>query len=609
MKVNKNFVLFFIAVLLLAIYISGLESLGDTYSIANTNNFVLAPEAENVLVVYNIEYIEDEDNNDVQDSYQVAIEYASAREIPNENICGISTNTSEVISREEYDEAYDVNNLYDRHIKQDIEDCLTHEGIKEKVRYIVLVRGIPLKINTYSETGNGYADFASVDSEVTLLFTDTPIHWRYGNPYRFYGDQYRKFETRFNSFKYSIGGITISYLVTRIDGYTLSDALNVIERSLNSDQSMNYQWVLDDDPNALGTGYDTMLLAKDVLTQQGLSYYISYDNTVNSLTTEEDANYTPVIGYTSHGIYASGIGPNGIYNGVLDFGFANGAVYTSWESFNGYSFRDPSATNHNAVADWISVGGTAGIGNVYEPWASGISEEFMFFSRLAAGYPLADAAYSSIPFISFVNVVAGDPLMTINDFKNVRIKAAHFDNAILSYVNTPNGKTNFTIFSDYPLDKVTLKHYKNDVLSYEHEYEVSPSKEVTLLADFGKWDENTKHDIEINATNSEGESKLIERTFYVDLTKPSIIIYTPEEDEIVYTSNGELFISYSATDSNFMQSIIFLDGNNVGYSLNNGYYSKHLSGLEYGEHYLMIWAKDKAGHINTKGLTFYLVEE
>ncbi len=66
------------------------------------------------------------------------------------------------------------------------------------------------------------------------------------------------------------------------------------------------------------------------------------------------------------------------------------------------------------VAQWLSIGGTAGVGNVQEPQA-GINyepNEDKIFKMLLDGKTWAEAAWSSIRQLSYVNTVVGDPLMT-----------------------------------------------------------------------------------------------------------------------------------------------------------------------------------------------------
>ncbi|MBN2042781.1 MAG: TIGR03790 family protein [Candidatus Aenigmarchaeota archaeon] len=408
-----------------------------------------------VLVVYNTEYTGDDNSNSVQDSLEIANYYIRKRNIPPNHVCPINTSTSETITRQQYDQDYDTGDAYpnNTHIRQAIESCLNN-SLKETIKFIVLAKGIPLKINTYQSSGYGSADYSSLEGSLVMLFNNNSIYWRHQNPYFTKGSNLDLTE-RFVPFAY-VGAdfyylkpFNLSYLVTRLDGYNVTEVMGMIDRAVLTNTSMKGQWVLDDDPDCTGNTCDYMSIANTTLcSSMNLCDYVSYENTNPAITSHGDVNNNSVIGYSSHGIYGSGLGGNAIESGVLTFNVSNGAIYTSWESFNAYSYDSTEATNHNTVADWVRFGGTGGVGSVYEPWCSGISHEDILFSRYAAGYTFAEAAYSSIEYVDFITSVAGDPIMTIvpdNDPPTVTIDYP------VNYTRMNAGTwINFTIFEDYP---------------------------------------------------------------------------------------------------------------------------------------------------------------
>ncbi len=124
----------------------------------------------------------------------------------------------------------------------------------------------------------------------------------------------------------------------------------------------------------------------------------------------------PVIGYDGFGANKASTPVNYISSG-LNITLANGAVFSSWESFNAASFTlGGNHDNQGLIADWLAKGGTAGLGNVAEPGANpnSVANEDLLFSMLLSGKTLAEAAWSSLRQLSFVNTVLGDPLMTWN---------------------------------------------------------------------------------------------------------------------------------------------------------------------------------------------------
>ena len=65
------------------------------------------------------------------------------------------------------------------------------------------------------------------------------------------------------------------------------------------------------------------------------------------------------------------------------------------------------------IAEWLRLGGAAGVGNVQEPGVSSfnITNEDRMFEMLLDGYTWAEAAWNATQQLSFVNTVVGDPLM------------------------------------------------------------------------------------------------------------------------------------------------------------------------------------------------------
>jgi hypothetical protein len=93
-------------------------------------------------------------------------------------------------------------------------------------------------------------------------------------------------------------------------------------------------------------------------------------------------------------------------------------VFHTWESYNAVSFKEDGALGQGLVAQWIHAGGTAGVGNVWEPTISTntVTNEDVLFPMLLNGYTFAEAAWSSNRQLSWVNTVVGDPLMTFEVF-------------------------------------------------------------------------------------------------------------------------------------------------------------------------------------------------
>ena len=189
----------------------------------------LPPGPEHVFVVYNT-------NSAYGDS--IASYYKNSRNIPTQNICPISCDTTEVITRD----------YYNTNIRDVLRDSLIQRGIKEQIRFIALTKGIPLKIAAVDY------DQSCLYSDLCLLFNDEySIRSRIHNPY--FGEIYY-----FDSFTYPVYSTSqISYLVSRLDAFTLNDVIQMIDRGVHPDTNNNNWYILDDYP---GLEYDKMYDAK-----------------------------------------------------------------------------------------------------------------------------------------------------------------------------------------------------------------------------------------------------------------------------------------------------------------------------------------------------------
>lgn len=207
------------------------------------------------------------------------------------------------------------------------------------------------------------------------------------------------------------------FLASRIDAYTVADAIAAVDRAQQAvfNPGGNDAFVIvDDKPN---TTYDRMTLLANQLAADGQPAVV--DTTAGAILTAPGE----VIGYVSHGTN-DGIGEltTGYIANQLDMDFAAGAVFASYESYNAYSFTEGGERLGQALlADWLAVGGTAGVGYVEEPMtgATQNANEDIFWRMLLDGYTWGEAAWASLYQLSFVSTVVGDPLMTFGQYTAV----------------------------------------------------------------------------------------------------------------------------------------------------------------------------------------------
>ena len=428
---------------------------------------------ENVLVVYN-----GSDNT----SSTIANYYKNARNIPAENVYPLYLPSSyligdkyvhlidhnEVLILGNGNSTTDPNSIYNNtmqyvktFITQPIEDYLNNTFINgvslaEKIRFIVVCKGIPIKatswvvdhshINDLSRRGVSVNALISIinQSDPTFSITNSSfissgyITNTFSNPYHAIenldGTDYN-FSYRFKTKTYiNSSGIELNYLVSRLDGYNYDDVIALIDRSIDSDKSGQSVIVLDGDATSY-TGKDVSACRTDVnLANQkliGLNF-LTEENVSDSVILGTSDN---CIGYESSGSHSDALLYADYCVDVLSFNYSNGAIFNTYESFNGYAFdsinlgdnqntfgkrqghnfNPPSGPIHyqGLIADFIHAGGTGGESHVYEPTTQTVSDGEYLFPSYAMGYSLVEAIYMGIPYLAYRNLVIGDPLTTI----------------------------------------------------------------------------------------------------------------------------------------------------------------------------------------------------
>ncbi len=219
--------------------------------------YASTPTASEVLVVYNSAWTEDSNSNGKQDSQELAEYYKLKRS--GVHLTSVSTVTTETISRTDYNSQ----------IRDILETYLTNNNLRSVIKFIVLVRGMPLRITYTNSTAYGETDYSSVGAALCLLYNDGyNINWRLNNPYYNIDQYYTKafhFET--NHFIDDYSNVTLNYLVTRLDGLTLDDVKTMIDKGANVDTSRTAYWLIDDENKT----YDSMSTAFDKLNDLNLN--------------------------------------------------------------------------------------------------------------------------------------------------------------------------------------------------------------------------------------------------------------------------------------------------------------------------------------------------
>ena len=168
-----------------------------------------AQSAENVAVVIN-------EASPV--SQRIGESYIKKRAIPAGNVIRIRTSSAETIERPQYMNT----------IEAPIAAAITRQGLQDRILYIVLTKGVPLRV---SGTSGQNGTVASVDSELSEVYRrltglPTRLPGATENPY-FLGSRLIRDAQRFTHRTQDI------FLVTRLDGFTVEDVLELIDRAQN----------------------------------------------------------------------------------------------------------------------------------------------------------------------------------------------------------------------------------------------------------------------------------------------------------------------------------------------------------------------------------------
>jgi len=321
--------------------------------------------------------------------------YVARRGVPPRNICHIRTAETEEIDRAQYD----------RQIASAIGACLTRNQLTEQILYIATTGGVPLKISGREPEGmNG--DYASVDSELTLLYSDLkgkthPIAGPLANP--FFG----KRDAKFTHPEFPM------YLVTRLQAYDLEGVKAIIDRSLHA--ANQGKFVIDLKSPEPQEGDSWLRQAANLLPKDR----VIFDDSAKVIYDQ-----TGVIGY-------AGWGSNDTnrHRRFLGFHWLPGAVATEFVSTNGRTFKKPpdnwtigpwtqkqlwfEGAPQTLSADYLLEGATAATGHVYEPYLAMTPHPEYLLPAYYSGRNLAESYYLSIRALSWQNIVIGDPLCSL----------------------------------------------------------------------------------------------------------------------------------------------------------------------------------------------------
>jgi uncharacterized protein (TIGR03790 family) len=327
--------------------------------------------------------------------------FKSQRNIPDKNVITISCSVAEEVDSTEFVS-----------IRSQVESYLQANDLVNTINYLVTTKGVPLKINR-GDTFSMNSPSSSLESELMCILGS------YSSYIGGKGRQYSPYYSQNKQFTRSSVGI---YLVTRLDAYTLQEVLDLIDRSgPGTPVSSSSRYVLDQDPDWNSSAAylnDYMATAYDALVNRGKTVELNSDSVY--VTSREG-----VIGYVSWGSndhYADDY----TTHAIPSYSWASGALVETYVSTSARSFENPPSYGQSLIADLIEEGVSGAKGYVYEPYSSAMANPSVLFDRYAAGYNLAESYFMSSRYVSWMDVVIGDPKTTIQEVQGILPVQMHY---------------------------------------------------------------------------------------------------------------------------------------------------------------------------------------
>lgn len=334
-------------------------------------------------------------------SIEIGEYYAQKRNIPASNVIRLSTSVEESLTRAAYRAS----------IESPLAKALFDRGIQDRVLYIVLTKGVPLKI---SGAPGVRGDAASVDSELTLLYRrmtgrDVLVTGTVDNPY--HAGAKRVGEARpFSRRDHDI------YLVTRLDGFTVEEVRALVDRGLAPARDGR---ILLDRRKGMAAGPADLWLVEAATTLRELGHGDRVD-LVEELPAEEGG--PAILGY-----YSWGSNDPGNRKRRLGLRFTAGSIAATLAGPDARTFAAPpegwepagdlkdrkrifAQAPQSLTADLISDGVTGAGGNISEPLLGSSIRPQILFPAYLSGFNLAEAFYLALPHLSWQSVIVGDPL-------------------------------------------------------------------------------------------------------------------------------------------------------------------------------------------------------
>jgi uncharacterized protein (TIGR03790 family) len=344
-------------------------------------------------------------NRNDPDSLSIGQHYARQRGIPESRIVHLTAPIKETISIAEYANTVAnpllnalLENEWVTGVKSGSKDVYGRERLSVSIHsipFVVLIKGVPLRITNdpllIEESSTNLpkqfrVNNGSVDGEIALLLAPprTSMTALVSNPY---------FE------KSSISPTDANRLlrVTRLDGPTKANVMNLIDRTLIAEETglMGRAYIDTGGPHAKG---DEWIRAAGAIAE-GAFFDIDYETSKRAMDYRDRLDAPAIyMGWYRPHAQAQWRSPR--------WPVPPGAIGFHLHSFSGTSLRSTKTW----LGAFIAQGYCATVGNVYEPYLEHTHRPQVLLAHLMSGGSFGEAVALSTPSLSWQSVAIGDPL-------------------------------------------------------------------------------------------------------------------------------------------------------------------------------------------------------
>ena len=317
-------------------------------------------------------------------SARIGEHYITRRSIPAANVIRISVPVADTVDR----------SVYSSGIEAPVARALASTGLHDRVLYIVLTKGVPLRI---AGTAGQQGTSASVDSELTLLYrrmTGRPVPpaGTIDNPY--FSEVPGKAAVPFDRRDHDI------YLVTRLDGLSVDDVVQLIDRGIGPSPSGGI--VLDqrgDAPAAVADRW--MTEAAEAIKALAADRPVVVEQTLRPVEVTS----------TTFGYFSWGTADPALRSVELSLPLSAGSIAATLGATDAATFTEAEKGLRPFAGHLIRAGATGVGANVAEPYLRSSIRPQVLFPAYLGGSSLAEAFYRALPHLGWQTVIIADPLV------------------------------------------------------------------------------------------------------------------------------------------------------------------------------------------------------